>query len=75
MLINFALFISECVTTNVTAKPDTFLREPNPRHTVVFHMCSCKTIVVSKKHLSNSILHRIKCRTEAVNHLSRSLKL
>ena len=46
MLIKFALSVSEYVTTNVTAKPDTFLREPNPYYTVVFHMCSCKTIAV-----------------------------
>ena len=49
MLINFALSVSEYVTTNVTAKPDTFLREPNPSYTVVFHMCSWKTIAISKK--------------------------
>jgi len=44
--INFTLSVSEYVTTNVTAKPDTFLREPNPCYTVVSHMCSCKTITV-----------------------------
>jgi len=49
ILINFALSVSEYVRTNVTAKPDTFLHEPNPCYTVVFHMCSCKTIAVSKK--------------------------
>jgi len=27
---NFTLSVSEYMTTNVTAKPDTFLREPNP---------------------------------------------
>jgi len=41
--------VSEHVTTNVTAKPDTFLREPNPCYTAVFHMCSCKTITVLRK--------------------------
>ena len=49
MLINFALSVFEYVTTNLTAKADTFLREPNPCYAVVFHMCSCKTIAVSKK--------------------------
>ena len=49
MLINFALSVSEYVRTNVTEKSDTFLHEPNPCHTVVFHMCSCKFIAVSKK--------------------------
>ena len=49
MLMYFAPSVSEYVTTNVTAKPDAFLREPNPCYTVVFHMCSCKTISVSKK--------------------------
>jgi len=41
--------IAPMVTTNVTAKPDTFLREPNPCYTVVFHICSFKTITVSRK--------------------------
>jgi len=75
MLINFALSVSEYVRTNVTAKPDTFLREPNPCYTVVFHMSSCKISLFQKNNLSNSILHRVKCRIEAANHLSRSLKL
>jgi len=51
LLINFAQSVFEYMTTNVTAKPDTFLREANPCYTVVFHMCSCKTIAVSKKQL------------------------
>jgi len=42
--LNFTLSVSEYVTTNVTAKSVTFLREPNPCCTVVSHMCSCKTI-------------------------------
>jgi len=46
MLINFTLSVPEYVTANVTAKPDTFQRESNPCYTVVFHMCSCKTIIV-----------------------------
>ena len=33
----------------ITAKPVTFLREPNPCCTVVSHMCSCKTVTVSRK--------------------------
>ena len=47
--LNFALPVSEYVATNVAAKPDTFLREPNPCYIVVFHMCSCKTVTVSRK--------------------------
>ena len=47
--LNFTLSVSEYVTTNVKAKPDTFLREPNPCYTEVFHMCSCRTITVFKK--------------------------
>jgi len=47
--LNFMLSVSEYVTTNVTATPDTFLREPNPCYTVVFHMCNCKTITFSRK--------------------------
>jgi len=49
MPINFALSFSEYVTTNVRAKPNTFLREPSPCYTVVFRMRSCKTITVSRK--------------------------
>jgi len=30
-------------------KIDTLPREPNPCYTVVFHMCSCETITVSRK--------------------------
>jgi len=37
------------VTTNVPAKPVTFLRESNPNYTLVLHMCSCKTTTVSWK--------------------------
>jgi len=37
------------VTTNVTAKPVTFLHETNQGCTVVCHMCSCKTLTVSKR--------------------------
>jgi len=47
--LHLTLSVSEYVATNVTAKADTFLREPNPCYTVVFHMCSCKTINVSRK--------------------------
>jgi len=47
--LNFTFSVSEYVTINVTAKPVTFLREPNPCCTVVSHMCSCKTITVSRK--------------------------
>jgi len=49
MPINFTLYVSEYVTTNVTAKPDIFLLEPDPCYTVVFHMCSCTTISFSRK--------------------------
>jgi len=48
-LLHFTLSVSEYVTNNVTAKPNTFIRELNPCYTVVFHMCSCKTITVSRK--------------------------
>jgi len=47
--LNFTLSVSEYVTTIVTAKAVAFLREPNPCCTVVSHMCSCKTITVSRK--------------------------
>jgi len=38
---------------------------------------TCVAVILSllqENNLSNSILHRVKCRTEAVNHLSRSLE-
>ena len=46
--LNFTQCVSEDVTINVTAKPVTFLRKPNPCCAVVFHMCSCKTVIVSR---------------------------
>jgi len=47
--LKVTLSVSEYVTTNVPAKPITFLRQPNPCCTVVPHMCSCKTLTVSRK--------------------------
>jgi len=49
-LLTFTLSASEYVTTNVITKPDAFLLEPNPCYTVVFHMCSFKTITVPRKN-------------------------
>jgi len=49
--LNLTLSVSEYVKTNVTAKPDTFQREQAPCYIVVFHMCSCKTVTVSRKQL------------------------
>jgi len=40
--------VSEYVTTNVAAKPLTFLHGTNHGCTVVSHMCSCKTLIVSR---------------------------
>jgi len=37
------------VTTNVTAKPVTFLHEANHGYAVVSHTCSCWTLIVSTK--------------------------
>jgi len=37
------------VTTNVTAKPFTFVHGTNHGYTVVSHMSSCKTLTVSRK--------------------------
>jgi len=51
------LSVSEYVTTNVTAKPVTFLHGTNGC-TVVSHMCSCNTLTVQGNNLSNSIPHR-----------------
>jgi len=47
--LKFTLSVSEYVTTNVTAKPVTFLRQSNPCCVVVSHICSCKTRTVSRK--------------------------
>jgi len=47
--LKVTLSVSEYVTTNVTAKPVTCLRQPNPCCAVVSHMCSCKTLTVSRK--------------------------
>jgi len=78
MLMNFALSVSEYVTTNVTAKPDSEIHfYANQIHAILwsFTYATVKLLLFQKNNLSNSILHRVKCRTEAVNHLSRSLKL
>jgi len=37
------------MTTKVTAKPVKFLHETNNDCTVVFHMCSCNTLSVTRK--------------------------
>jgi len=37
------------VTTNVTAKPVTFLLRTNHSCTVISHMCSCNTLTVTRK--------------------------
>jgi len=47
--VKVTLSVSEYVTTNVTAKPVTFLRQPNPCCAVVSYMCTCKTLTVSRK--------------------------
>jgi len=47
--LNYTLSVSECVTTNVTAKPVTFLHGTNHGCTVVSHMCSCITFTVTRK--------------------------
>jgi len=43
------LSVSEHVTANVRAKPITFLHGTNHAYTVVSHMCSCSTIIVTRK--------------------------
>jgi len=58
------------VATNVTAKPVKFLHGTNHGCTVVSHMCSCILLsLLQENNLSNSIPHRVKCRTAAVNGL------
>jgi len=47
-IIKFTLSVSDYVTTNVTAKPVTFLHETNHGCTVVSHMCSCNTLTVTR---------------------------
>jgi len=63
------------VTTNVTAKSVAFLHETN--HGCTMWSLTCAAVILSlfqENNLSNSIPHRVKCRTEAVNILSRSLE-
>jgi len=43
------LSVSQYVTTNVTAKPVTFLDGANHGCTVVSHMCTCNTLTVTRK--------------------------
>jgi len=47
--LNYTLSVSEYVTTNVTAKPFTFLRKTSNGCTVVSHTCSCDTLTVTRK--------------------------
>jgi len=47
--LNYTLSVSEYVTTNVTAKPVTFLHGTNHDCTVVSNMCSCNTFTVTRK--------------------------
>jgi len=47
--LNYTLSVSEYVTTNVTAKPVTFLHGTNHYCTVVSHTCSCNTFTVTRK--------------------------
>jgi len=61
------------VTTNVTAKIDAFLHGTHNGCTVVSHMCSCNTYCY-KKITFLTVNHKVKCRTKAVKHLSRSLE-
>ena len=82
--LNYTLSVSEYATTNVTAKPFTFLRKTNNGYTVVSHTWTNKQIMVvlwsltlsllKENNFSDSIPHRVKCRTKAVNHLSLSLE-
>jgi len=55
--MNFTLSISEYVTTNVTAKPVTFLHGTNHGCTVVSHMCSCNTPHCYKKITFLTVYH------------------
>jgi len=62
------------VTTSVTAKPVTFLHG-------TYHGCMWSLICVAvilpllqENNFSNSMPNRVKCRTEAVKYLSRSLE-
>jgi len=45
----YVLSVSEYVTANVAAKPVTFLHKTNRGSTVLSHMCSCKTLTVTRK--------------------------
>ena len=49
--LNYTLSVSEYATTNVTAKPFTFLRKTNNGCTVVSHTRSCNTLTVTRKYL------------------------
>jgi len=47
--LNYSLSVSEYVTTNITAKPVTFLYGKHCGCTVVSHMCSCNALTVTRK--------------------------
>jgi len=43
------LSVSDCATTNVTAKSVTFLHGKNHGCTAVSHVCNCNTLTVTRK--------------------------
>jgi len=47
--LNYTLSVPEHVTTNVTTKRVAFLHGTTNGCTVVFHMCSCNTLTVTRK--------------------------
>jgi len=49
--------VSEYVTTNVTAKPVTFLHGTSNGCTVVSHMCSCNTFTGKRKKIFLTVYH------------------
>jgi len=64
------------VTTSVKAKAIKFLHESNIVMAVLWSL-TCAAVILpllQENNLSNSIPHRIKCRTKALIHLSRPLE-
>ena len=66
--------VSEYVTTNVKAKPVKSLHETNDGYLCYLTCAALILLLLQENNLSNSIPHRVKCRTKAVNHLLWSLE-
>jgi len=72
--LNFTLCVCKYVTASVTANQLYF--HANQIHAVLWSLtrAAVKLSLFQENNVSNSTIHRVNCRTEAVNHLSGSVE-